>query len=410
MVNKICPKCGIEKSIEKFSKNKRYDDGLNYWCKECHTKYIKDYYKKNREQILIEAKIKRDKPDNKVKQQEYMKTWRTDPNNLKRKREADLNLRKNLRSEVIYYCSYGTMECSQCGEKSYELLEIHHLDYDGSIHRREIGESKIVRWAIENGFPENLGILCVKCNSKDVKIRSKIKSFLSVLNKRDYDRFYNLRYEVAENYKINGIIQCEYCGETDFDILELDHKNGDGAKHRKELGYTRDNINGAAMYRYAKKHNYPNIFRILCAGCNRSLGIRGYTPYEFEEDQEAMRKRVAEQSIRRIEHEYKFYKDNGIDINDLYSGHNNSEIDKELINKRRGYYKNNKTELLKKNKIYRERNKEKCNERSRKYYEEHKEERKIKNKLYQERKKEEIKIRKKEYRERKKLEKLNNGV
>lgn len=33
---KICPKCGLEKPLDCFAKNKKQKDGLQCYCKQCH--------------------------------------------------------------------------------------------------------------------------------------------------------------------------------------------------------------------------------------------------------------------------------------------------------------------------------------------------------------------------------------
>ena len=46
MKNKICTKCKIKKSLDEFSLNKKYQNGLSYWCKLCCKKTNKEYHKK----------------------------------------------------------------------------------------------------------------------------------------------------------------------------------------------------------------------------------------------------------------------------------------------------------------------------------------------------------------------------
>lgn len=67
--------------------------------------------------------------------------------------------------------------------------------------------------------------------------------------------------------------KCACCGETTEEFLELDHINGDGAKQRKEVG--RD------ICRILKKLGYPKKeYRLLCANCNHSFGMKGYCPHQ----------------------------------------------------------------------------------------------------------------------------------
>jgi hypothetical protein len=49
---KVCPKCGLEKDLSEFSKNKASKDGLMWRCKECHSQYNSQHYKDNKEDRL----------------------------------------------------------------------------------------------------------------------------------------------------------------------------------------------------------------------------------------------------------------------------------------------------------------------------------------------------------------------
>ncbi len=55
---------------------------------------------------------------------------------------------------------------------------------------------------------------------------------------------------------------CQWCGESNFKFLTLDHVNGDGAAHRREIGGI------AKMLKWAKDNNYPTSLRLLCYNCN----------------------------------------------------------------------------------------------------------------------------------------------
>lgn len=69
---------------------------------------------------------------------------------------------------------------------------------------------------------------------------------------------------------------CICCGETNVAFLVLDHKNGNGNTHRKEIIASMKNAKagsdsrygGAGMYRWVIKHNFPEDFQILCYNCN----------------------------------------------------------------------------------------------------------------------------------------------
>jgi len=72
---------------------------------------------------------------------------------------------------------------------------------------------------------------------------------------------------------------CACCGETRQEFLSVDHTNGDGAKHRKEL----KSRAMAHLYRYLRDQGFPkDRFRLLCYNCNMSRGHYGYCPHEHE--------------------------------------------------------------------------------------------------------------------------------
>jgi hypothetical protein len=110
----------------------------------------------------------------------------------------------------------------------------------GKIPRKrlcvECGRTESTRWN-----KNEIGIICHACEM--VMYRRKVK------------------LEVFTHY-CNGKPVCcvKDCGIDDIDMLALDHTNNDGASHRKEIGVK----NGAFMYEWAKKNNYPKIFQVMC--------------------------------------------------------------------------------------------------------------------------------------------------
>lgn len=79
-----------------------------------------------------------------------------------------------------------------------------------------------------------------------------------------------LRMEVLEAYGR----ACECCGESNDEFLCVDHVNGDGAKHRRQIG-------NESIYKWLKRNGFPKTgFRLLCWNCNCSRGSFGYCPHE----------------------------------------------------------------------------------------------------------------------------------
>lgn len=55
---------------------------------------------------------------------------------------------------------------------------------------------------------------------------------------------------------------CACCGETERAFLTFDHKNNDGADHRRKIG------SGSVFYRWLIDNDYPSTIQVLCFNCN----------------------------------------------------------------------------------------------------------------------------------------------
>lgn len=64
---------------------------------------------------------------------------------------------------------------------------------------------------------------------------------------------------------------CARCQFSDIRALSIDHINGDGAKHRKEIG-------GGRIYRWLLKQDFPEGFQVLCMNCQF---IKAHENHEF---------------------------------------------------------------------------------------------------------------------------------
>jgi acyl-CoA reductase-like NAD-dependent aldehyde dehydrogenase len=96
---KLCPKCGEEKSLTKYSKHKRSKDGLQYWCKACsnkhrednkdrHKEYQKEWRKNNKEYN------KKWQSENREHRKEYLKKWESENRELRYARNAERRAQK----------------------------------------------------------------------------------------------------------------------------------------------------------------------------------------------------------------------------------------------------------------------------------------------------------------------------
>lgn len=62
-------------------------------------------------------------------------------------------------------------------------------------------------------------------------------------------------------YAAYGGYRCACCGETTEAFLSIDHINNDGANHRRD-------VERRKLYKWLKRHSYPEGFQILCMNCN----------------------------------------------------------------------------------------------------------------------------------------------
>lgn len=93
---------------------------------------------------------------------------------------------------------------------------------------------------------------------------------------RDKSKVYRtkLRREVLEAYG-GETPECACCFEDIPQFLALDHIDGGGAAHRREIGSRNSNT----MFLWAKRNGYPPIFQVLCHNCNLAKGFYGECPH-----------------------------------------------------------------------------------------------------------------------------------
>lgn len=96
---------------------------------------------------------------------------------------------------------------------------------------------------------------------------------------RSYARYRKWFHDIKKAIFLHYGAVCVCCGETRTEFLTVDHVNGGGTKHRKDLG------GGTKFFQWLKDNNFPEGYRILCMNCNFSLGRFGYCPHQIERKQ-----------------------------------------------------------------------------------------------------------------------------
>jgi hypothetical protein len=164
---KKCPKCGLNKNIGDFHKDKNQSSGLSCWCKKCVASNGKKFYRDRKKKGLCVSCSSADVEKgqlNCIKCSERAKTHT-------KKRY------KKLKEMIIrFYCGgKPKCMCPNCPITAIELLTIDHI-YGGGRKfmlyskngskkgRRTDAGSSLYCWIVSNDFPSGFQILCGSCN------------------------------------------------------------------------------------------------------------------------------------------------------------------------------------------------------------------------------------------------------
>lgn len=112
-------------------------------------------------------------------------------------------------------------------------------------------------------YKDGVHVQCKTCSLKDAASEA---SLVGQRGRGQRDRMQALIAYSGRNPK------CACCGESENKFLCIDHLNGDGSKHRKEVKNK--------VMRWLKKNNYPVGFQVLCHNCNLAKGFYGQCPHQ----------------------------------------------------------------------------------------------------------------------------------
>lgn len=108
-------------------------------------KYNRIWYQKNKNRI--NKKKREDRLNNPDKYRKWNKEW----------------YKKN-RMKVLKHYGGNPPKCACCGEKTYEFLNIHHINGNGRKDRDKLKIHTMETWIIKNNYPKEFGVLCCNCN------------------------------------------------------------------------------------------------------------------------------------------------------------------------------------------------------------------------------------------------------
>jgi hypothetical protein len=137
--------------------------------------------------------------------------------------------------------------CAQCNEKHKKATK------ERAQARRANGLCTCC------GVPVRGTVLCPTCREKR---RAKAR------------RYRDAVFAAYGGYRCS----CPGCDVTTPEFLTIDHVNGGGNRHRKELG-----VGGSGFYSWLKSNGFPSGYRVLCFNCNSARGHYGVCPHEEQE-------------------------------------------------------------------------------------------------------------------------------
>lgn len=96
------------------------------------------------------------------------------------------------------------------------------------------------------------------------------------------DRFYANRQTAIRRQKVLDAYgrECKCCKETIEVFLTIDHKDGNGAKYRLQLGNGNRSTGSSKFYTWLIKNNFPDGYQTMCWNCNRAKYQLGTCPHQ----------------------------------------------------------------------------------------------------------------------------------
>ena len=146
--------------------------------------------------------------------------------------------------EYKEFSEFGTYNATSRGKTRLQ-------GYCSECHRK-----KSLEWNKKN--PERHKVNVTK-SSKKLTVEAKIK--------------------VIEYYS-GGTGKCACCPEKYIEFLTIDHINGNGNQHRREIKAAGQYLK---FYGWLIRNNFPEGYRVLCMNCNFARGKYGYCPHERNE-------------------------------------------------------------------------------------------------------------------------------
>ena len=144
-----------------------------------------------------------------------------------------------------YYRNKAAGVCRACGKETGGLAKC------DACRQKNIGAN--VRWYRERKEKH----LCTYCDAPAVT-ETLCEQHRIERQKYSIKRWTKLRKDILNAYGN----ECANCGETYEFLLQIDHIEGGGNQHRREIGWSN-------LYLWLQQRDYPkDKYQLLCAACN----------------------------------------------------------------------------------------------------------------------------------------------
>lgn len=168
-------------------------------------------------------------------------------------------------------------KCIRCGVEA--VLSAKNLKRQGGLACKNVE----CRTATRAELPPDKTQTCKRCKrtlpfapenfyTDRATVRGRLRVCHDCRRQRTREWAYRVRMQVFTHY-CKGTPCCACCKETHLEFLTIDHIDGNGAEHRR-------NLNTSSICRWLIKNNYPEGFRVLCMNCNFCLGVFGYCAHD----------------------------------------------------------------------------------------------------------------------------------
>ena len=191
---KRCTKCGEEKELDKFYKNKTHKDSLSSECKICILKRTiewyknnpekakinrRNYYKNNPEKAKMQAKKWRENNPKKVKEKNKRYYQKNLEKIKKYKKEWEKNNREKINENHKKYCKNNSDKIKKIQAKykknNIEKIRIYNIRWYRNNLKRKKEVSR--KWMENNREKYNKQ----KCDRRKIDIQFKLKGIISSL-------------------------------------------------------------------------------------------------------------------------------------------------------------------------------------------------------------------------------------